>query len=41
MGARAEPGARRGAAILVWHLNMSRVQGAPARIGALDPGDAV
>jgi hypothetical protein len=37
----AEPGARKGTAILAGHINMAGVEGALARIGTLDPGDIV
>lgn len=37
----ALPGARRGTAVLAGHINYAGVQGTLARIGTLDPGDAV
>lgn len=37
----AKPGARQGTAILAGHINYSGVTGELAKIGTLDPGDAV
>lgn len=37
----AKPGARKGTAILAGHINYAGVTGELARIGTLDPGDAV
>jgi hypothetical protein len=40
-GGGAKPGARKGTAILAGHINYAGVTGELARIGALNPGDAV
>ncbi len=37
----AMPGAKRGTAILAGHINYAGVAGTMAKIGTLDPGDAV